>query len=150
MDKNRELIWDMFLLTVFTIFVMFCMSSCRTKYVSVPEYHTEYVVKCDTTHLQDSVYIHDSVYMVSHGDTVEVAKYLFRDRYRYIYKNTNDTVLANDTVKVLVPTEKQLTKAERRYITLGKFVYRGIWAMLIAALAAFVVYYTLKKRQRVS
>lgn len=149
MDKNRELIWDMFLLTVFTIFVMLCMSSCRTKYVSVPECHTEYVVKCDTTLLQDSVYIHDSVCMVSHGDTIEVAKYLFRDRYKYIYKNTNDTILVSDTVKV--PSQaKQLSKTEKRYITFGKIAYRCMLALLIAALAAFVVYCILKKRQRVS
>lgn len=148
MNKNRELILDMFLLTVFTIFVMFCMSSCRTKYVSVPECHTEYIVKCDTTRLQDSVYVYDSVYIVSHGDTIEVAKYLFRDRYKYIYRNTNDTILVNDTVKVLVPAE--LTKTEQRYIAFGEIVYRGMLALLIAALAAFVVYYVLKKRQRVS
>lgn len=41
--------------------IMVCLVSCRTKYVSVPEYHTEYKVRTDSFIKRDSVWVHDSV-----------------------------------------------------------------------------------------
>ena len=47
-----------------------CLVSCRTKYVSVPEYHTEYKVRTDSFIKRDSVWVHDSVSVWMKGDTV--------------------------------------------------------------------------------
>ena len=61
------------------------LGSCKTKYVSVPEIHTEYITRVDTTVRMDSVYLRDSVYVERKGDTLYVNKTLYRDRYHNIY-----------------------------------------------------------------
>lgn len=87
------------------------LTSCRSvKYVSVPEYHTEYKTRVDSVLKRDSVWIHDSVSVWMKNDTV------FKDRWhtewRY-HKNDNirqDTILKTDSVRVPYPVEKKLSK----------------------------------------
>lgn len=73
--------------------IMVCLVSCRTKYVSVPEYHTEYKVRTDSFIKRDSVWMHDSVSVWMKGDTVfkEKLKKVYNDHY--IYTNKTDTVM---------------------------------------------------------
>ena len=75
-----------------------CLVSCRTKYVSVPEYHTEYKVRTDSFIKRDSVWVHDSVSVWMKGDTVfkEKLKQVYNDHY--IYTNKTDTVIKTDSV----------------------------------------------------
>ena len=70
--------------------IMVCLVSCRTKYVSVPEYHTEYKVRTDSFVKRDSVWVHDSVSVWMKGDTVfkEKLKKVYNDHY--IYTNKTD------------------------------------------------------------
>jgi len=84
------------------------MSSCRTKYVSVPEWHTEYVVKTDSVFHRDSVYCHDSVVVFKSGDTITTyrTKYVYIDRWRE--KVLTDTVIKVDSVRVPYPVERKL------------------------------------------
>jgi len=86
---------------------------CRTKYVSVPEYHERYVVKSDTLRLSDSIYVKDSVFVCRNGDTVTINKILYRDRYRNVYKTKIDTVLVRDSIRVLIPTNSNTEKSSK-------------------------------------
>ena len=43
------------------------LGSCKTKYVSVPEIHTEYITRVDTTVITDSVYQRDPVHEARQG-----------------------------------------------------------------------------------
>lgn len=96
------------------------LSGCRTKYVSVPEYHTEYVNRTDSFLKTDSVYMKDSVFVVQRGDTVFCNKVVYKDRYHNIYKVKTDSVFKTDSVSVPYPVARELSKSERRLIDIGK------------------------------
>lgn len=116
------------------------LGSCKTKYVSVPEIHTEYITRVDTTVRMDSVYQRDSVYVERKGDTLYVNKTLYRDRYHNIYKVKKDTVVKRDSVNVAYNVEKEMSKSERLFVAMGKF-----FAALVIALL-FVIGVKLYKR----
>ena len=106
------------------------LGSCKTKYVSVPEIHTEYITRVDTTVIMDSVYQRDSVYVERKGDTLYVNKTLYMDRYHNIYKVKNDTVVKRDSVNVAYPVEKEMSRSERLYVAIGKFSAALVIALL--------------------
>ena len=116
------------------------LGSCKTKYVSVPEIHTEYITMVDTTVIMDSVYQRDSVYVERKGDTLYVNKTLYRDRYHNIYKVKKDTVVKRDSVNVAYPVEKEMSRSERLFVAMGKF-----FAALVIVLL-FVIGVKLYKR----
>ena len=116
------------------------LGSCKTKYVSVPEIHTEYITRVDTTVIMDSVYQRDSVYVERKGDTLYVNKTLYRDRYHNIYKVKKDTIVKRDSVNVAYPVEKGMSRSERLFVAMGKF-----FAALVIALL-FVIGVKLYKR----
>ena len=116
------------------------LGSCKTKYVSVPEIHTEYITRVDTTVIMDSVYQRDSVYVERKGDTLYVNKTLYRDRYHNIYKVKKDTVVKRDSVNVAYPVEKEMSRSERLFVAMGKF-----FAALVIVLL-FVIGVKLYKR----
>lgn len=106
------------------------LGSCKTKYVSVPEIHTEYITRVDTTVIMDSVYQRDSVYVERKGDTLYVNKTLYRDRYHNIYKVKKDTVVKRDSVNVAYPVEKEMSRSERLFVAMGKFSSALVIALL--------------------
>ena len=116
------------------------LGSCKTKYVSVPEIHTEYITRVDTTVIMDSVYQRDSVYVERKGYTLYVNKTLYRDRYHNIYKVKKDTIVKRDSVNVAYPAEKEMSRSERLFVAMGKF-----FAALVIALL-FVIGVKLYKR----
>ena len=116
------------------------LGSCKTKYVSVPEIHTEYITRVDTTVIMDSVYQRDSVYVERKGYTLYVNKTLYRDRYHNIYKVKKDTIVKRDSVNVAYPVEKEMSRSERLFVAMGKF-----FAALVIVLL-FVIGVKLYKR----
>ena len=106
------------------------LGSCKTKYVSVPEIHTEYITMVDTTVIMDSVYQRDSVYVERKGDTLYVNKTLYRDRYHNIYKVKKATVVKRDSVNVAYPVEKEMSRSERLFVAMGKFSSALVIALL--------------------
>ena len=109
--------WNIAILVILAGLVL---GGCKTKYVSVPEIHTEYITRVDTTVRKDSVYLKDSVYVERKGDTLYVSKTLYRDRYHNIYKVKKDTVVKRDSVNVAYPVEKELSSRERLCVAMGK------------------------------
>lgn len=143
----------LFLLAVVaTVILMGLLTSCRTKYVMVPQVSKEYITKTDTVQLirTDSVLLHDSVWVsrVVQGDTVyltkEVYKYGTRWRDRIIYKTHTDTLLRVDSVSVPYPIEAKLTKSQQRYITIGKYAC-GTGVGLVVMVAVLAVWWYRKK-----
>lgn len=125
---------------VIMVFAGLVLGGCKTKYVSVPEIHTEYITRVDTTVRRDSVYLKDSVYVERKGDTLYVNKTLYRDRYHDIYKAKTDTIVKRDSVNVAYPVEKEMSRSERLFVAMGKF-----FAALVIALL-FVIGVKLYKR----
>ena len=129
--------WNIAILVILAGLVL---GGCKTKYVSVPEIHTEYITRVDTTVRKDSVYLRDSVYVERKGDTLYVSKTLYRDRYHNIYKVKNDTIVKRDSVNVAYPVEKEMSRRERLFVSMGKF-----FAALVIVLL-FVIGLKLYKR----
>ena len=127
-------------IAILVILAGLVLGGCKTKYVSVPEIHTEYITRVDTTVRMDSVYQRDSVYVERKGDTLYVNKTLYRDRYHNIYKVKKDTVVKRDSVNVAYPVEKEMSRSERLFVAMGKF-----FAALVIALL-FVIGVKLYKR----
>ena len=122
------------------VFAGLVLGGCKTKYVSVPEIHTEYITRVDTTVRKDIVYLKDSVYVERKGDTLYVNKTLYMDRYHNIYKVKKDAVVKRDSVNVAYPVEKEMSRSERLFVAMGKF-----FAALVIVLL-FVIGVKLYKR----
>ena len=128
--------WQLILIVMIALMMLGLFAGCKsTKYVTVPEYHTEYIVRSDTVAKVDSVTVRDSVFVYHNGDTIVINKVMYRDRVRNVYKTRTDTLLRRDSVNVPYPVEKQLTKAERRYLAIGKYVCKALaWVLVLAVL----------------
>lgn len=109
--------------------VCFLMGGCKTKYVTVPEYHEVIVNKHDTLITRDSIYEKDSIYIVQNGDTVTAYRdrIYYRDRWRdkIVYRDSIKT----DSVRVPVPvvTNKVGWKDKIAYIGIGLVISFFIW-----------------------
>ncbi len=124
------------------LFVSF-FSGCKTKYISIPEYHTEYISRTDSFIRTDSVYVKDSVFVFQKGDTVYYNKVVFKDRFHDVYKVKIDTLVKNDTVSIPLPVVKELSRSEQRLIGIGKFAIAFV--VFAVAAGAFVFWYRNKK-----
>ena len=140
--RNRiKLLWPYIATVLFWIVFLafvFCFSSCKTKYVSVPEYHTEYITKTDSFTQRDSIFVKDSVYMWMQGDTIYKEKFsvIYRDRWRDRY--LCDTIIKTDSVRVPYPVEKQLTKWQQIKLDIGEWVMVALALALIALVVIIV------------
>ena len=117
-----------------------CCTSCKTKYVTVPEYHTRYTHNTDTLLHSDTMFVRDSVIIRMQGDTTIVEKIKWRDRFVNVYKIKTDTVMQTDSIRVPYPVEKQLSKWEQAKIDYGGMAIGGTVALVI-----FVVVWLVKR-----
>lgn len=101
--------------------VLILAVSCRTKYVSIPEYHTEYITKTDSITQRDSVYVKDSICTWMRGDTIYKEKFsvIYKDRWRDRY--LCDTIIKTDSVRVPYPVERDLSPFERFKLAVGGY-----------------------------
>lgn len=115
---------------------LFCRCA-TTKYVPMIEYKEKVVSKTDTLLQTDSVWLHDSVYVLQRGDTVLTDRWHYRDRYKYIYKNSTDTLFVRDSIPYKVVIEKPPSGMQKLYVCIGKSsVYIiAILGLIIAFLA---------------
>ena len=129
---------------LFIIAMSALLTGCRTQYVSVPEYHTEYIVKHDSVTLRDSIWQHDSVYVERSGDTLLVEKW--RTKYRLVYRDVLrvDSFVKTDSVRVPYPVERKLNRWEQFKMDYGAVSFGVSIAAIIAAIVALVLW--LRKR----
>lgn len=142
-DLHNDGCLSMFFWLVVSGLVCFFMGSCKTKYVSVPEYHEVIVNKHDTLITRDSIFQKDSVYMWMQGDTVWKEKYsvLYKDRWRdkIVYRDS----IRVDSVRVPMPVviEKKLNFFEKAEIYIGRVVL-----FILIIVAGFYLFKYIKRR----
>lgn len=134
---HKEAWTSNFVVVTVGLLIAILLGSCKSKeYITMPEYRTEYVVRTDTFAKLDSIYLKDSVYVYQKGDTVFVNKVAYRDRYHNIYKVKTDTIFRKDSVNVLYPVSRELTKNEQRLMSLGRlfvaFLFLVVGTMVLA------------------
>ena len=112
-------------------FVLIGLGACRSvRYIPVESVRLDSVVTI--LHHRDSLYQHDSVYIKEIADTVLIERWHTRWRDRV----SHDTLYMSktDTIRVPVPVERKLTKAERTYITIGKWSVGAVAGLVLAAI----------------
>ena len=128
-DIHRLIIgtlWGMFFCLLLSILV-----GCKTKYVSVPEYHTKYKTRVDSVLKRDSVWIHDSVSVWVKNDTVYKDRWHTEWRYHNIDKIRQDTILKVDSVRIPYPVEKVVYKKDRSERILWLFSVLSIFVVVV-------------------
>ena len=129
-----------FLLAAAFIMLML-LQSCRTKYVSVPEYHNVYVNKHDTLTKHDSVYQKEFVDRYVKGDTIYLTKTKVDYRFRNLYKTRYRDSLKIDSIRVPYPVERKLNKWESIKMEVGGWAIGGLSAVVIALIAYIVAWF---------
>ena len=126
-----SLIAFLFLLAAVLIF-----GSCTTtKYVKVPEVHTDTLIV--TKQQRDSVWLHDSIYHKEKGDTILIERWHTKYREKIVrdttYISKVDTIAKPYPVEVKVPRE--LTWWQRLRLHLGNIMLALIGAAILYAAA---------------
>lgn len=111
-----------------------CFTSCRTQYIPVDSVRTEYKAR-DSIRF-DSIYQHDSVFIIVKGDTVYKEKYKYS--YRYLTINKTDTVMKIDSIQVPYPIEKQLSRWQQMKLELGGWSFGIVIVSLVFLVIRFV------------
>lgn len=137
-------IWSRTIILLIVGLAVFVLSGCRTKYITVPEYHTEYIVRSDTVASVDSVLLHDSVFVYHSGDTVIINKVAYRDRWCNVYKVRTDTLLRRDSVYVPTPTTQTLSKTDWRLTAVGMLATAVVFLVIGFFIATFFWYHNKK------
>lgn len=127
-------------LVIIIILGLLVLTGCKTKYVTVPEYHKEYISKIDSILKHDSIYVKDSVFVKQKGDTVFLNKVSYRDVYHNIYKVKHDSIIKRDSIPY--PVVRELTKNEQRLISIGKYSI----AVVVTLIVILVIYWYRNKR----
>ena len=95
-------------------------------------------VRQDTVYVnrlqRDSVYVADSVFVREKGDTVQIVRTRYIDRFR----NRTDTLrmVSNDTIRVPYPVERELTKWQE---------FRLKWFNILVAVLLGLIIWTFRK-----
>lgn len=135
--KNDGCLIALWMLAVLMVgFILIGLGACRSvRYIPVESVTHDSVVTI--LYQRDSVYQHDSVYIKEKADTVLIERWHTRWRDRV----SHDTLYMSktDTIRVPVPVERKLTKAERTYITIGKWSV-GVVAGLVLATICFIFF----------
>lgn len=137
-DYLRQIIFAFMLAVAFIMLMM--LQSCRTKYVSVPEYHNVYVNKHDTLTKHDSVYQEVFVDRYVKGDTIYLTKTKVDYRFRNLYKTRYRDSLKIDSIRVPYPVERKLNKWENLKMEVGGWAIGGLSAVVIALIAYIVTW----------
>lgn len=124
------------------------LASCKTKYVTVPEYHKEYVNRTDTFLRSDTVFRLDSVVIRQQGDTTVIERIRWQNRFANVYKVKTDTIMKSDSIRMPYPVERRLTKWEQFKMDVGGWAV-GIASAALFALVVYVVMWIVRTRRKV-
>lgn len=137
-DYLRQIIFAFMLAAAFIMLML--LQSCRTKYVSVPEYHNVYINKHDTLTKHDSIYQKEFVDRYVKGDTIYLTKIKVDYRFRNLYKTRYRDSLKIDSIRVPYPIERKLNKWESLKMEVGGWAIGGLSAVVIALIAYIVTW----------
>ena len=136
MKQSKQSIgWGMILALFLTTAVLILGSCTTTRYVTVPEYHTDTLIQTTVRH--DSVMLHDSIYHMEKGDTILIEKWHTKYRERLVHDTTYISKV--DTIAKPYPVpeyvEKKLNWWQRLRLHLGNIMLVLIGAAVLYAAA---------------
>lgn len=156
-DIIKQITLAFLLAAAFIILMM--LQGCRTKYVSVPEYHKEYINRTDSFFHTDT--IKEEEWMtIKEVDSVQLAKlgvqlrniknaYLIernrnRERNNTTLKAKTDTVIKTDSIRVPYPVEQKLNKWESLKMEVGGWAI-GVLSVVLLAVIGYIVLWLVRK-----
>ena len=131
---------------VIVLTVLWMLAGCKTRYVSVPEYHTVYrhntdtFIHLDTVREKEWMTIKevDSTQLAAMGIVLQNIKkaYLIernknREKSEYKLMAKTDTIFKTDSIRVPYPAEKTLTKWQRVKMDYGGMAMGGTAVALV-------------------
>ena len=127
-----------------SILFVLMLQGCRTKYVSVPEYHNVYVNKHDTLTKHDSIYQKEFVDRFVKGDTVFLTKTKVDYRYKNIYKTLYRDSIKTDSVRVPYPVEKKLSRWQGLKMEVGGWAI-GVLSVVVLGAIGYIIMWLVRK-----
>lgn len=127
-----------------SILFVLMLQGCRTKYVSVPEYHNVYVTKHDTLTKHDSVYQKEFVDRYVKGDTVFLTKTKVDYRYKNIYKTLYRDSIKTDSVRVPYPVEKKLSRWQGLKMEVWGWA-TGVLSVVLLGAVGYIIMWLVRK-----
>ena len=127
-----------------SILFVLMLQGCKTKYVSVPEYHNVYVTKHDTLTKHDSVYQKEFVDRFVKGDTVFLTKTKVDYRYKNIYKTLYRDSIKTDSVRVPYPVEKKLSRWQGLKMEVGGWAI-GVLSVVVLGAIGYIIMWLVRK-----
>ena len=132
-----------FMLGVVACLLMTMCSSCTTtKYVTVPEYHTDTLLVNKTVH--DSIWVHDSVMVTQYqkGDTIyqETVKW----HTKYVLQEVHDTTYISRTDSVPQPYPVEVTKEVPAELSWWQQARMYVGSITLIALLVIIIIYLLR------
>lgn len=127
-----------------SILFVLMLQGCRTKYVSVPEYHNVYVNKHDTLTKHDSIYQKEFVDRFVKGDTVFLTKTKVDYRYKNIYKTLYHDSIKTDSVRVPYPVEKKLSRWQGLKMEVGGWA-TGVLSVVLLGAVGYIIMWLVRK-----
>ena len=136
-DEPRfpEMFWFFWLLV---LILLGLLTSCKTKYVTVPEYHTTIVTQHDTLQTRDSIYQKDSIYMWMQGDTIWKEKISIKYKDRIVDKIVYRDSIKVDSVRVPYPVKEGPTFLQKLRLGVSGFVIGIILTIIVFFVKRFV------------
>lgn len=139
-DSMRAAVYSLVGMVMLLLLAM--LTSCKTtRYVSVPEYHKEYINRTDTFLRSDTLFRLDSVVIRQQGDTTVIEKIRWQNRFVNVYKVKTDTIMKSDSIRVPYPVERRLSKREQFKMDVG-----GLAMVLIAVVIIFVIVWLVRRK----
>lgn len=127
-----------------SILFVLMLQGCKTKYVSVPEYHNVYVTKHDTFTKHDSVYQKEFVDRYVKGDTVFLTKTKVDYRYKNLYKTLYRDSIKTDSVRVPYPVEKKLSRWQGLKMEVGGWAI-GVLSVVVLGAIGYIIMWLVRK-----
>lgn len=160
-DSIRAAIYSLAGIMILLLLAM--LASCKTRYVTVPEYHKEYIHSTDTFICHD-VQRDTSWMTIREVDSVElrrlgiiinglnhallVERYNNRERQNNNQRIKTDTIMKSDSIRVPYPVERRLNKWEQFKMEVGGWAI-GIASAALFALVVYVVMWIVRTRRKV-
>ena len=141
-DFIKQFLLGLFLAMAFLALML--LQGCKTKYVSVPEYHNVYVTKHDTLTKHDSVYQKEFVDRFVQGDTVFLTKTKVDYRYKNIYKTLYRDSIKTDSVRVPYPVEKKLSRWQGLKMEVGGWAI-GVLSVVVLGTIGYIIMWLVRK-----
>lgn len=123
--------WQLLIYVLGMLLIAFFLSGCKTKYVPMEKVVYREVLKHDTLHTSDSVFVHDSVFVRQNGDTRYIDRWHEKTVFKNVYKVKVDSFQKRDSIPVPYPVEKELSKWEQFQLKYAIWSFGALCVLLV-------------------